>query len=136
MKVLRDKTEKTLNITVDELDLENETARAGQPDAQQEPEEEAGAGFGMTMGTLSADIARRLRLDPDTKGVIITDVEPGGAASRAGLSRGDILLQVNRRPVTSVAEASRELGRVASGSTAFLLVLRGGTETFITVRKE
>jgi serine protease Do len=136
LKVLRDKAEKTLNITVDELDLENETARTGQPDSPQEPEEEAGAGFGMTIGTLTADIARRLRLDPDTKGVLITDVEPSGTAARAGLTRGDILLQVNRRPVTSVAEASRELGRVASGGTAFLLVQRGGTETFITVRKE
>jgi hypothetical protein len=38
--------------------------------------------------------------------------------------------------VSSAAEASRELSKVASGSTAFLLVQRGGQETFLTVRKE
>jgi hypothetical protein len=38
--------------------------------------------------------------------------------------------------VTSAAEASRELGRVPSGGTAFLRILRGGQETFITVAKE
>ncbi len=136
VKVLREKAEKTLNVTVDELDLENEAARSTQPDAQQEPQEEAGAGFGLTIGTLTADIARRLRLEPDTKGVLITEVEPGGSGARAGLSRGDVLLQVNRHPVASVADASRELGRVPAGSNAFFLVLRGGTETFVTVRKE
>jgi S1-C subfamily serine protease len=50
--------------------------------------------------------------------------------------RGDVILQVNRTPVGSPADASRELNRVPSGGTAFLLVLRGGQETFVTVRKE
>jgi hypothetical protein len=43
---------------------------------------------------------------------------------------------VNRRPVATVADAARELGKVGSGSTAFLLVLRNGQESFVTVRKE
>ena len=71
-----------------------------------------------------------------TEGVVISDVEAGSPAQRAGLARGDVLLQVNRRPVASVGDAARELGRVASGSTAFLLILRNGQESFVTVRKE
>ncbi len=134
MKVLRDKVEKRLNVTINELNLEAETARV-QNDTP-EPEEQAGEGFGMTVGGLTPDMARRLRLPTDTQGVIITDVEAGSPAQRGGLARGDVLLQVNRRPVTSVSEAARELGRVASGSTAFLLVLRNGQESFVTVRKE
>ena len=88
------------------------------------------------VGTLTPAMARRLQLPQGTEGVIITDVEAGSPAQRGGLTRGDILLQVNRRPVTTVADAARELGRVASGSTAFLLVMRNGQETFVTVRKE
>ena len=134
MKVLRDKVEKRLTVTVGELNLEAETGRA-QADTP-EPEEQAGEGFGMTVGALTSDMARRLRLPSGTDGVIITDIDAGSPAQRGGLARGDVLLQVNRRPVTSVSEAARELGRVASGSTAFLLVLRNGQESFVTVRKE
>ncbi len=134
VKVLRDKVEKRLNVTVGELNLAAETNRAETEPA--EPEEQAGEGFGMSMGTLTPDMARRLRMPADTEGVVITDVEAGSPAQRGGLARGDVLLQVNRRPVTSMADAARELGRVASGSTAFLLVLRNGQESFVTVRKE
>ena len=134
MKVLRDKVEKRLSVTVDELNLEAETNRTQADPA--ELEEQAGEGFGMTIGALTPDMARRLRLPGDTQGVIITDIEAGSPAQRSGLARGDVLLQVNRRPVTSVSDAARELGHVASGSTAFLLVLRNGQESFVTVRKE
>lgn len=137
VKVLRDKVEKRLNVTVDELNLDAEAERVarGGNDAP-EPDEQAGEGFGMTVGTLTPAMARRLQLPQGTEGVIITDVEAGSPAQRGGLARGDILLQVNRRAVTTVADAARELGRVASGSTAFLLVMRNGQETFVTVRKE
>ena len=134
VKVLRDKVEKRLDVTVDELNLEAENTRTASPDA--EPEEQAGEGFGMTVTALSSDMARRLRVPSGTEGVVISDVEAGSPAQRAGLARGDVLLQVNRRPVTSVSEAARELGRVSSGSTAFLLILRNGQESFVTVRKE
>jgi serine protease Do len=138
IKVLRDKVEKRLSLTIDELNLDAEstrTARGGRRD-DAEPDVQAGEGFGMTLGTLTSEMARRLQLPAGTDGVLITDVEAGSPAQRAGLGRGDVILQVNRRPVTNVADAARELGRVESGSTAFLLVLRNGQELFVTVRKE
>jgi serine protease Do len=137
VKVLRDKKERTLNLTVDELNLDAETTRAGGGGRrEEEPEQEqASAGFGLTMGPLTADILRRMRLPSDTEGVIVTGVEQGSPAFRAGLQRGDIILQVNRQPVSSPSEAGRLLGQVADGSTAFLLLLRNGQETFVTVRK-
>jgi len=136
VKVLRDKQEKTLNLTVDELNLEAETTRADRGGRRdEEPEEQASTGFGLTMGPLTADIMRRLRIPADTEGVLVTAVEQGSPAFRAGLQRGDVLLQVNRRPVSTPAEAGRLLGQVADGSTAFLLIWRNGQETFVTVRK-
>ena len=136
VKVLRDKVEKRLSVTIDELNLDAETARTSRDTNEPEPDEQAGEGFGMTVGSLTQEMARRLRLPSGTEGVIITDVEAGSPAQRGGLARGDVLLQVNRRPVATVADAARELGKVGSGSTAFLLVLRNGQESFVTVRKE
>ena len=135
LKVLRDRKEVTLNITVAELDLEDETRRTSgrEPDT---PDDQADAGFGLTLSSLTAEVTRALKIPSDTQGVVVTDVEPGSPAERARIAPRDVILQVNRRPVRNPQEASRALSQVASGGTAFLLVLRGGEETFITMRKE
>jgi serine protease Do len=135
IRVLRDKQERTLNVTVDELDLEQENNRSSrnQPGDQ---DQDTSSGFGITLSNVTPDVARRLRLDPSTRGAVVVEVEPQSTAARAGITPGDVIVQVNRHPVSSAAEASRELSKVASGSTAFLLVQRGGQETFLTVRKE
>ena len=136
VKVLRDKAEKTLSISVDELNLEEEGNRAAARETTTEPDEQSSQGFGITLSTLTPDVARRLRVPADTNGVLVSDVEPGSPAFRAGILRGDVILQVNRKPVTTPQEAGRALGQVPSGGTAFLLVARGGQEQFFTVRKE
>ena len=135
IKVMRDKQQKTLNITVDELDLEDQAERLSRRDTPDQGDEET-HGFGLTLSALTSDAARRLRLPADTEGVLVSDVDPAGTAARAGINRGDVILQVNRRAVRSPQEASRALNAVPSGGTAFLLVLRNGQQTFVTVRKE
>ena len=125
VKVLRDKQEKTLNVTVDELEPRRRRRRARRAAAavtSASPKSRRRTGFGITLGALTPDVARRLRLPADTEGVLITDVEQGSPAFRAGLLRGDIILQVNRRD--GHARRPRPaalLGQVPIGSTAFLL---------------
>jgi serine protease Do len=134
IKVLRDKQERSLSITVDELNLENESRTLRQ--APDDPDIEESTGFGLSLRELTSDVARRLRLPADTEGVLVADVESGSPAQRAGISRGDVILQVNRRAVSSPQEAARALNAVPSGGTAFLLVLNNGQERFLTVRKD
>ena len=136
VKILRDKAERTVSLTVDELDLEEETNRNEPQRTSTEPDEQASQGFGITLTALNAETARRLRAPSDTQGVLVSDVEQGSPAFRAGIARGDIITRVNRQPVRTPQDASRALGQVASGGTAFLLVVRGGQEQFFTVRKE
>jgi serine protease Do len=135
VKVLRDKQERTLNVTVDELNLDEESTRSARRGTPDEQEEQASTGFGLTLSPLTPDIARRLRLPQDTEGVLVSGVEAGSPAFRAGLQRGDVILQVNRRDVASPSEATRLLNQVPSGGTAFFLVFSGGQERFVTVRK-
>ena len=136
VKILRDKQERTLSITVDELDLDEEGNRAAEQRTTTEPEEEPSQGFGITLTALTPEAARRLRAPSDAQGVLVSEVEQGSPAFRAGIARGDIVLRVNRQQVRTPQEASRVLAAVPSGGTAFLLVLRGGQEQFFTVRKE
>jgi S1-C subfamily serine protease len=62
-------------------------------------------------------------------------VDPNGP-SAAALRQGDIILSVNRKPVTDAAEAGRELQKIASGHIAQILVWRGESEVFVTVKKD
>jgi len=130
LKVLRDKQTRSLSVTVAELDLEAEG------EGPTEEEGSATAGFGMTIQDLTPDIARQLRVPSGTSGAVVVDLDPRGAAARAGLQRYDVIVEVNRTRVSSASEASRELQKVRSGQVAMLLVQRGNQEVFLTVRKE
>ncbi len=136
VKVIRDKQERTVSLTVAELDLDEEGTRVAEQRTSAEPDEEPSQGFGVTLTALNAETARRLRLPSDAQGVIVSDVEQGSPAFRAGIARGDLITRINRQPVRTPQEASRALAQVPSGGTAFVLVLRNGQEQFFTVRKE
>lgn len=58
-------------------------------------------------------------------GVLILDVEPGGPADRAGLVRGDILLEVDGEPVRSLADLRAILSRHRPGDTVRMTVRHG-----------
>ena len=119
LKVIRDKQQKALNIVIEELNLDQETAAREQGNNNNAPEQEqTSEGFGLTLGNLTADVARRLRIDDDVRGVVVMDVNQGSPAARAGLTQGDVILQVNRRAVTTAASASAELNRVRAGGAA------------------
>ena len=132
MKVMRDKAEKSLSVTVEELNLEAESG-GGSSELQQE---EAGSGFGITLGPLGADMARRLQVPPGTRGVLVTDIDPTSSAARSGVRPGDVILKVNGQPVQSVSEASRVLQAIRSGGAARMLLWKAGQETFVVVTRE
>ena len=137
LRIVRDREEQTLSITVEELDIEAETAtlRSGNGGSGND-QQETSSDLGITLGNLTPNVAQRLRLDRGTRGAVITEVEPGSPAARVGLAPGDVIVRVGNETVETAAEASRELGQVPAGGTAFLRVLRDGRESFVAVTKE
>jgi serine protease Do len=126
--------EQTLNVTVEELDLEAEQGQSRRSQATP-PEEQGGQSFGLSLQNLNPQRARQLQLPSGQTGALITDVDPNGPSAGA-LRPGDVILSVNRQPVTSAAEAGRALQQIPAGRIAQLLVWRDGGEVFVTVRKE
>jgi len=87
---------------------------------------------GLSIDELTPDIIRQLQLPADTKGVVVSDVDPISPAGQAGLRRGDVIEGVNRQPVQNVADF-RRLAREAQGGPVLLLVNRGGTTLFLVI---
>ena len=117
-------------LRIGELDLEAD----GRP--TQVAVEDLNTGFGMALRDLTAETAQQLGVAPGTAGAVVTGVNSGGPAQSGGVRPGDLVTAVNREPVSTAAEAIRELNRVASGRTAFLLILRDDSQVFLRVRKE
>ena len=142
VRVLRNKQQRTLNITVEELDLDQESGRAARrattETSRVEPEKPKG--FGITIENVTAEAARQLRLPNNTRGAIVREVEPGSAAYNDQLRRGDVITRVGTTPVATAADAERELKNIPAGGTAHLRVIRnfreGPQEMFLTVTKE
>jgi serine protease Do len=131
IKVLRDTAPVSVNVTVGELNLE---AEAGEPEEESLAEETAG--FGIVLDDVTPDVARRLELPRATQGALVTDVDPAGPAAASGLRRFDVITRINGEAVTSQADATRRLQAIASGRLARVIVLRGGQELFLSIRKE
>jgi serine protease Do len=142
VRVIRDKQPRTLNVIVDELDLDAEQNRAQSRSNTdpQAPQEDHGEGFGLTLQDLTPATARRLQVPSVQGGAVITDVDPDSSSAAVGITAGDVILAVNRKPVSSAVDAGRELQRVPSGSLAQLLLWSQRSsppgQVFVPVRKD
>jgi serine protease Do len=133
--IVRDKQRQTVNVTIDELDLEMEAgADAGRPTAP-ENDERTATGFGMHVGAITPEIAREAQLPRNRGGAQIVSIDRNSPAFNAGLTAGDIILEVNRQAVTSVAQVSKALQSVEAGTPVFLLIWRDNHEQFVTMTK-
>jgi len=63
-------------------------------------------------------------------GAVVEDVQPGSPADNAGLQRGDVIMEVNRRSVKSAADVAQALSSVPNGQDALVLVWSNGGSTF------
>jgi serine protease Do len=121
LKILRNGKENMINVTLGELPAKGEQAQ------EQEGGENSSSSQGLSIDNLTPDMARQLRLPRNTRGVVVTDVEPGSAAASADIRRGDVILEVNRSPVSNVNEFNRIISRLGNQDILLLINRRGST---------
>ena len=73
------------------------------------------------MKNLTADMAERLNL-PNNKGVVVADVKPNSFGDDIGLSRGDVILEINKQPVNTEDDFTRVVAGLKSGQDVVFLV--------------
>jgi serine protease Do/serine protease DegQ len=90
--------------------------------------------LGVTSDTMTADVAEQLGLPKDTRGVVITDIDPDSPAEKAGLKRTDAILAINGQAITSWEELRLLVAQIVPESTVKLKVVRDGAERTIDVK--
>ena len=123
---VRNGKEATVDVTIadraklfaNRLGGEQEEGEEGQPQESK---------FGVTVRGITQDLANRYQL-PNTKGVIVQEVKPDSFGDTAGLSRGDIILEINKQAVNSEDDFHRIETQVKSGQDVVFLVRPRGTK--------
>jgi Do/DeqQ family serine protease len=92
-----------------------------------------GGQLGLSVEPLTPAYITRLRLREGTQGLVVTNVDPTGPAAEEDIRPGDVIEQVNRQPVRSVADLRAAVGR-SGNRPVLLLINRQGNTFFVTVR--
>jgi serine protease Do len=72
--------------------------------------------------------------EKDPSGVLVSDVSPSSPAQAAGLQRGDIILEVNGKPMTDSNQLRMTISMMQPGSEAKLKVVHGGSQRELTIK--
>jgi len=126
LKIWRDGAQRTLPVTLGELNPEEATNRGSSGN-----DSSNNALDGVSVENLTPQLAQELKVPATTSGVVVNEVSPASAAASAGLQQGDVIQEVNRRPVKNVAEYEAAVRNSKEGT--LLLVNRGGHTVFVGV---
>jgi serine protease Do len=126
VKILRDGQEKTITAEIGELKDKESVAEAASPASH----------LGLHVDKITPAIAERLGIPPHTKGVVITAVDPGSPADNAELRPGDVVREVDRKPITTPEAFEKAVAGRKPERPVLLLVQRGDSTLFITVTPE
>ncbi len=88
---------------------------------------------GLSVQNLTADLAEKLGHTSD-KGVLIASVAPGSVAAKAGLRKGDLILEIENQPVHSVAEFKAAVETAMGETKILLLVKHEGQVRYVTIK--
>jgi serine protease Do len=88
--------------------------------------------IGVGIQELSSELAPAFKL-PEAKGAVVTTVEPGGPAQRAGIVPGDVILSFDGKPVTDATELPRLVAQARPGTDVSVEVWHDGARRTVKV---
>jgi serine protease Do len=124
LEIWRDGKTQDVNVPLGQFPEKAENASSG--------ENSEGALEGIHVQELTSEIAEQLNLPAGTHGVVVSDIDPASSASSADVQRGDVIQEVNRKPVSSIEQYKQALAG-ADNKPVLLLVNRGGTTHYVDV---
>ncbi|MDZ4383359.1 MAG: PDZ domain-containing protein, partial [Thermodesulfovibrionia bacterium] len=131
IKIIREGKPISLTAKVSELPMEMQETSIEKSEKEMD-EENVFAGF--TVIALSQEIAKQLGLSRDEKGVVIIKVESDSAAEEAGLKKGDVIQEINKRTVTNLRDFNNIVSRVKEGDSILLFINRGERKFYAALK--
>ena len=129
--IVRDGAERKITARLDEANLRTRRGEAERDDTGDSADQTS---LGVAVAPLTPQLASRLGVPENTKGLVVQDVDEDGRAMAAGIRPGDVIQEVNRTPIDSVADLRAALKQGGSRPT-LLLINRQGADIFVTVRQ-
>jgi len=127
LRIFRNGKTRSVDVTLGEFPEKAEAEKGGQGAG-------ARAGLqGLQVQNLTPDLANELGLKPGQTGVVVTAVDPSSAAADAGVQAGDLIQEVDHKPVHNQGEYQQAVAAIG-GQPALLLINRGGTTHYVIVQ--
>ena len=123
--ILRDGKPETLHVKVGEF-YKQASEEAGNSGGQH-------ARLGLTVTDLTPDIRQQFNIPDRVEGAVIEDVQPGSPADDAGLAPGNVILEVNRHPVTNADSFASQVHAAPADKDILLLVWANGGASYRVV---
>ncbi|MFZ1198940.1 MAG: Do family serine endopeptidase, partial [Desulfobacterales bacterium] len=114
--ILRDGREKTVAV---------ETAKRQEEQMLASKDSESDDKLGLSLQALEPDMATRLGYEESEKGVLVTAVEGGSKADKAGVQQGDLIKEINHKPINGMEDFRKQMDQVKKGEPIMLLLKRG-----------
>ena len=131
VKFIRDKGARSVEVAI--VEQPKTVAEAGSEESG-ESATPASLLSDIEVRELNGELASRLGLSTGERGVVIVRIRSGTVADEAGLKEGDIILEVNRKPVPNVGAYERVASKVGKEQAVLLLIKRQGHTSFITLK--
>jgi Do/DeqQ family serine protease len=125
LQLYRNGQKRDISATLQEFPEKKEVAEA--------PATDQNAAEGLQVVNLTPDVAEQLNLPAGTRGVVVSRVDPDSNAAEGGLQRGDVIQEVNHKPINNV-DQFRAAMNAAGNQPMLLLVNSGGTTSFMVIR--
>lgn len=128
VKVVRDGKEQTYFVTVGTKVEEEEIA-----EPQEKEETAPDKRLGITAQPLTPEMAKRLGVT-ETEGVIISTVRPDSPAGEAGIRRGDVVKEIDRKPIKNMKDYSKAIAAAEKSDVMLFLILRQNNTIYVVVK--
>jgi serine protease Do len=128
--ILRNGSPQTVSLKVGEFHKNAEVASDGDAASPQKGK------LGLAVAELSPDVRQQLHIPSQVNGVAVQSVRPGSPAEDAGLTQGDVILEVDRKPVTSTEQFVNVAHATPAGKDLLLLVWSQGNASYRVVHTD
>ena len=133
LTVIRDGSEQQIKAMLDEFEVEGAKTNSQTPGNknQQTPEQQSGK-LGFSLQPMTPELAFRLGVPESSKGLVVSQVDPSGAAAAKGIAVGDVILEINKQAVSTLEEAQSAIEK-SGNNPVLLLISRRGQTIFLTL---